>query len=108
MSASPILEASPVRPPLPDALPASLAALRGSLLGALWARLQSLWIRVSAPRRERRLRLSESLALGEKRLLAVVEFEEQRFLVAATPGHITLLQALPPARPVAAPPSEAA
>lgn len=39
----------------------------------------------------RRLRLCESLTLGERRLVAVIEFEEQRFLVGATSTSLLLL-----------------
>jgi len=104
MKISPALEL----PNIPGSLPGSLpGSWRASLRGSLWARLQSLWNSVSVQRRARRLRLSESLSLGEKRLIAVVEFEEQRFLVAATPDHITLLQTLA-ARPAGTRPTEGA
>ena len=78
-----------------------LHGLRGSPLGSLWARLQSVWGSIRVQRRSRRLRLCESLSLGEKRLIAVVEFEEQRFLVAATSEQITLLQTLSTPHPAA-------
>jgi flagellar biogenesis protein FliO len=45
-------------------------------------------------RRERRLRLSETLSLGEKRFLAVVEFGRQEFLVGGTGSSIVLLTRL--------------
>ena len=83
-----------------------LHGLRASPLGALWTRLQSAWGSIRVQRRARRLRMTESLSLGEKRLLAVVEFEGQRFLVAATPERITLLQTL--GVPSGAPPAERA
>jgi len=51
---------------------------------------------VKIQRRQRRLRLCETLSLGDKRLIALVEYENQRFLVAATPQHISLLQSLGP------------
>ena len=78
-----------------------LQDLRGTLLGSVWTRLQALWASVRVQRRVRRLRLCESLSLGEKRVVAVVEFEDQRFLLAATPEHITLLRTLDAARPAA-------
>ena len=78
-----------------------LQDLRGTLLGSVWTRLQALWASVRVQRRVRRLRLCESLSLGEKRVVAVVEFEDQRFLLAATPEHITWLRTLDAARPVA-------
>jgi flagellar biogenesis protein FliO len=71
--------------------------LPGSLMASLWTQLRGLLQGVSVHRRPRRLRLAESLSLGEKRLIAVVEFDDQRFLVAATPENISLLQALGPA-----------
>ncbi len=52
-------------------------------------------------RRERSLRLRESLALGEKRFLAVVQFERQQFLVGGSGNSISLLTELP-----SIPPSE--
>lgn len=62
---------------------------------ACWRRairkfLHSLAIR----RRERTLRLCETLPLGEKRLLAVVQFEGRRFLIGATNQSISLLDRL--------------
>ena len=65
-----------------------------SPLRSLWARIRAALGTVSIQRRERRLRLCESLSLGEKRLIALVECEDQRFLVAATAENICLLQAL--------------
>ena len=48
----------------------------------------------TAHRRERRLRLCELLSLGEKRFIAVVEYGEERFLLAGTPQNISLLKRL--------------
>ncbi len=56
---------------------------------AWWQRLLSITRR--APRR---LRLCESLPLGERRFVAVVEFEEFRFLVGGTPSSLVLLARL--------------
>ena len=49
----------------------------------------------SVGRRERRLRLCEMLALGDKRFVAVVEYGQEKFLLAGTPQNISLLQHLP-------------
>jgi flagellar biogenesis protein FliO len=52
------------------------------------------WVaRMSRPTRS--LRLCESLSLGEKRLVAVVQFEGGRYLLGATAASVTLLHALP-------------
>jgi flagellar biogenesis protein FliO len=54
-------------------------------------------------RSARRLRLSETLSLGEKRFLAVVQFQQQEFLVGGTGTSIALLARLdaPKATPAA-------
>jgi flagellar biogenesis protein FliO len=49
---------------------------------------------VKFSRRERLLHLRETLPLGEKRLLAVVEFQNERFLIGATSQSIQMLQRL--------------
>jgi flagellar biogenesis protein FliO len=79
-----------------------------SPLRALWARLRAALGSVSIQRRPRRLHLCETLSLGEKRLLAVVEYEDQRFLLGATAENISLLQALGTNGPKPAPPEERA
>lgn len=44
------------------------------------------------------LRLRESLPLGERRFVAVVEFERARFLVGGTPSSLVLLSRLEDSR----------
>ncbi len=61
---------------------------------ALLARLRSLWSRVSIRRRERSLRISETVSLGDKRFVAILEFERQRFLIGVTSQSVSLLQGL--------------
>jgi flagellar biogenesis protein FliO len=41
------------------------------------------------------LHLRETLALGERRFIAVVEFERQKFLIAGTGSSVAMLTALP-------------
>lgn len=68
-----------------------------SLLTSLWERICAALSTVAVKRR-RGLRLCESLSLGEKRILAIVECDHQRFLLSATPQNISLLQSLGPAQ----------
>jgi flagellar biogenesis protein FliO len=49
---------------------------------------------IKIQRRERSMRLCETLPLGEKRFLAIVQIEHQRFLIAATNQSISLLHCL--------------
>jgi len=56
---------------------------------ALWRRLLRL-----SHRTPQRLRLCESLPLGEHRFVAVVEFEQSRFLIGGTSASLALLSRL--------------
>jgi flagellar biogenesis protein FliO len=59
---------------------------------ARWlAGMRSRWLHP----RERQLKLRETLPLGEKRFLAVVEFERQRFLIGGAANSVSLLTELP-------------
>jgi flagellar biogenesis protein FliO len=64
---------------------------------ALWSHLVALWdrwLRISR-RHPKTLRLCESLPLGERRFVAVVEFEKARFLMGGTASSLVLLARLP-------------
>ena len=50
--------------------------------------------RILKPRKVRRLRVCETLSLGERRFLAVIEFDRQEFLVGGTGNSLTLLARL--------------
>ena len=67
---------------------------RTSLLLRCYELLLSAFRSIRIRRREHSLRLCETLPLGEKRLLAVVQFERQRFLIGSTGHSISLLQRL--------------
>jgi flagellar biogenesis protein FliO len=59
-------------------------------------RVLEFWERVLrlGRRAPKRLRLCESLPLGERRFVAVVEFEAERFLVGGTASSMVLLSRL--------------
>ena len=59
------------------------------------ARWLSALLRGWRVRPARQLRLCETLALGERRFLAVVQFEQQRFLIGGTGSSVALLAQLP-------------
>jgi flagellar biogenesis protein FliO len=65
-----------------------------SLAESLLARIRSMFSSVRIERRTRRLKLCETLSLGDKRLIALVECENRRFLIAATGQNISLLETL--------------
>jgi flagellar biogenesis protein FliO len=64
--------------------------------GAFRVRVAALWERVLrlSRRAPRRLRLCESLPLGDRRFVAVVEFDGARFLVGGTASSLVLLSRL--------------
>lgn len=68
----------------------------------LWQRLFFI-----GPRRTKSLRLAETLPLGERRFVAVIEFEQMRFLIGGTPSSLSLLAQLD-AKAEAITPGEAA
>jgi flagellar biogenesis protein FliO len=71
-----------------DAMRVSRDGLQGRVL-EFWE-----WVLRLGRRAPRRLRLCESLPLGERRFVAVVEFEAERFLVGGTPSSMVLLSRL--------------
>ena len=80
------------------------AAITGVIRGcpatgicATWIHLlRQSWTRLLATSRRptKRLRLGESLSLGDRRFVAVVEFEGERFLVGGTSASLVLLTRL--------------
>jgi flagellar biogenesis protein FliO len=66
--------------------------------GAAWVvALKNIWQwtrRAVKARKTRRLRVCETLSLGERRFLAVIEFDRQEFLVGGTGNSLTLLARL--------------
>ena len=77
-----------------DSVLRSAPGLPAKLLAQLLAKSRRLWTSVKIRRRERSLRLCETLSLGEKRLVAVLECERQRYLIGITNQSIVLLHDL--------------
>jgi flagellar biogenesis protein FliO len=59
-----------------------------------WRRWARGWAGNWRARTPRQLRLCETLALGDRRFLAVVQFEQQKFLVGGAGNSIALLTRL--------------
>jgi len=75
------------------------AAADAMVLGPLarWLQKSSGWMGAlwRTRRKHRALAVTETAPLGERRLVAVVQFESSRFLVGASPSSVTLLAQLP-------------
>ncbi len=65
-------------------------------VNSLQAKVSELWRRALRIRRRapRGLRLCETLPLGERRFVAVIEFEQSRFLLGGTSSSLVLLSRL--------------
>ena len=78
----------------PVSTPQSDRALFGPIFGLLHEILSVVWkssLGKVASRRERRLRLCETVSLGERRLVALIQFDNQLILVGVSGSSITLL-----------------
>jgi flagellar biogenesis protein FliO len=75
-----------------EAITNPMQAMR--LWSAFVAAFRTVRARLAAARPERRLRVCESVPLGEKRFLAVVKFERNRFLIGCTANSVVLLTRL--------------
>ena len=64
------------------------------LWSVLVAAFRTLRTRLAAVRPVRHLRVCESVPLGEKRFLAVVQFERNRFLIGCAANSVVLLTRL--------------
>ncbi len=74
------------------------SAKSDSLLGKILAgaaQMMRFGQQIRAGRRDRKMRLCETLSLGERRFLALVLVEQQKFLVGGAGSSIALLARLP-------------
>lgn len=81
--------------------PQEESAAHASSGAALWSAVRGLLSKVRIQKKRHSLRIEETLPLGEKRFLAVVQWESEKLLVGVTPQSITLLEphTKPKARP---------
>src|SRR5271169_6882187 len=63
-----------------------------------WSGLQWITRRVKVQHARRTLRVCESVSLGEKRFVAVVQVEDERFLIGGSSSSVSLLSRLPEAK----------
>lgn len=68
----------------------------------LWKKLRVAWQRAWVQRKTGRLRLADSLALGDRRSVGILEVEGRRFLIGTTAHAVTLLAELARAQSEAA------
>jgi len=77
------------------AKPRAATTMDGWLSGPeSWARALWAWLLRHSRRPPRSLRLCESLSLGDRRFVAVVQYQEARFLVGGTAASLVMLARL--------------
>jgi flagellar biogenesis protein FliO len=76
---------------------AGLAFVLALFFGGVW--LFKNWQRVARFRSNSKLNVFEARSLGPRQALYVVGYDEQRFLIAASPAGISLVSSLPEATP---------
>jgi len=64
----------------------------GRALQTCLLKVGHLW---SSSSKQRSLFIKETAGLGDRRFVAVLQFERQRFLIGGSPGSVTLLAHLP-------------
>jgi flagellar biosynthetic protein FliO len=75
---------------------AGLAFVLALFFGGIW--IVRNWQRVSRVRGNHKLNICEARSLGPRQGVYVVGYEQQRFLIAASPAGISLLSELPDAQ----------
>ena len=68
-----------------------MTAVASKIFNFVKSRLGSIEARFSQHQARRRLRLRETVSLGDKRFLAIVEYRHHELLVAGTTSSITVL-----------------
>ena len=66
----------------------------GSCLLDLWARLAAGARKIQVRQNKKRLRVCETVPLGDKRFVAVIQVDDQQFLLGGSSNSITLLAQL--------------
>ena len=69
-----------------------------TLLARTWSVLKWIGLRVKAQQARKNLRVCETVSLGEKRFVAVVQVDEERFLIGGSSGAVSLLSRLQEAK----------
>jgi len=73
-----------------------------ALVSKAWSALKWIMQRATAQQARKNLRICETLSLGEKRFVAVVQVDEERFLIGGSSSSVSLLTRLPEAKIFAA------
>lgn len=81
----------------PRSLPNFLDWCR-TLMIKTWGAFRWIMLRAKAQQSRKTLRVSETVSLGEKRFVAVVQVDDERFLIGGSSTAVALLTRLPEAK----------
>ncbi len=73
-----------------------------TLPGRIWSALQWIMQHARAQHARKNLRVCENVSLGDKRFIAVVQVDEERFLIGGSSSAVSLLARLPEAKAMTA------
>jgi len=93
---NPLSQVEPLRPTAnePVFLPSVRCWIRTVLIGT-WSALKWIMQRAQAKQKRKNLRVCETIPLGEKRFVAVVQVDDERFLIGGSSSSVSLLTRLP-------------
>jgi flagellar biogenesis protein FliO len=100
MSTAPQVERLPVGD-RSHSLPGAGDWIQGLLIKT-WSTLKWITHRVKVRQAHKSLRVCENVSLGEKRFVAVVQVNDERFLIGGSAGSVSLLSRLQEAKTFAA------
>jgi len=76
-----------------SSIPRALSHVGNSCLD-LFARLMALGKKIQVRQKKKRLRICESVPLGDKRFVAVIQVDDQQFLLGGSANSVSLLAQL--------------
>ena len=94
MSSDVICANSPAAQAAPDVWVLRTLSVAGSYLRGILAALVAQASKIQVRKHKKRLRICESVPLGDKRFLAVIQVDDQQFLLGGSSTSISLLAQL--------------
>src|SRR5450432_1911675 len=74
------------------------------LLARIWSACQWILQHVTVKQARKNLKVCENVSLGEKRFVAVIQVDDERFLIGGSSSSVSLLTRLQEQKPLAAGP----
>jgi flagellar biogenesis protein FliO len=95
---NPVTRAEQLQPAAGASLVPSLKDASRTLLIKLWNGASWIIRRARAQQSRKNLKVCENVSLGEKRFVAIIQVDEERFLIGGASGSVSLLTRLAEAK----------